>query len=92
MPAKRGKFSGSSMKTLTQPRAKCTRHVNTQAAAHDATDETPSATAAAALTRLVDTSHLRSEDIDPSLIVDYNESTPSPCSEGECGGYATPPL
>ena len=50
MPLKRGKVGGSPVKTPTQPRAKRTRRGNTQAAAHNATDETPTATAAAALT------------------------------------------
>ena len=40
--------------------------------------ETPTATAAVALTGLKDPSHFNSEDVDPSLIVDYNESTPLP--------------
>ena len=33
---------------------------------------------------------MRGGDVDPSLIVVYNELTPSPRSEGECGGEATP--
>ena len=91
MPPKRGKVCGSSVKTPTQPRAKRTRRVNTQAAAQDATAETPTATAAAALTGLKGPSHLRSADVDPSLIVDYNELTPSPRSDDEeRGGAATP--
>lgn len=91
MPPKRGKVGGSSAKTPTQPRAKRTRRVNSQAALRLATDETPTATAAAALTGLKDSSHLHSEDVDPSLIVDYNESTPSPRSDDEeRGGEATP--
>ena len=91
MPPKRGKVGGSSAKTPAQPRAKRTRRATTPAAAPNVSDETPTATAAAALTGLKDASHLHSEDVDPSLIVDYNESTPSPRSEGECGGQATPP-
>ena len=47
--------------------------------------------AAAALTGLKNPSHLHSVDADPSLIVDCNKSTPSPRSEGESGGQATPP-
>lgn len=44
-----------------------------------------------ALTRLKESSHLRSADVDPSLVVDYNESTPSPHSDDEeRGGEATP--
>ena len=65
------------LRTTTQSCAKRTRRINTHAAAHDATDETPTATAAAALTGLKDPFHLLSADADPSLIVDYNESTPS---------------
>ena len=76
MPPKRGKVGGSSAKTPTQPRAKRTRRVNTQAAA---------------LTGLKDSSYLSSEDVDTSIIVYYNESTPSPRSENECDGEATPP-
>ena len=91
MPPKRGKVGGSSAKTPAQPRAKCTRRATTPAAAPNASDETPTAIAAAVLTGLKDHSHLRSADVDPSLIVDYNESTPPPRSEGECGGQATPP-
>ena len=91
MPPKRGKVGGSSAKATRQPRALRTRRVNTQAAVHDATNKTPTATAAAALTGLENSYHLRSADADPSLVVDYNESTPSPSSDDEVrGGEATP--
>ena len=70
MPPKRGKVGGSSAKTPAQPRAKRTRRATTPAAAPNVSDETPTATAAAALTGLKDESHLHSEDVDPSLIVD----------------------
>ena len=91
MPPKRGKTAGSSAKTPMQAGAKRTRRGNTQAAALAVTDETPTATAAAALTGLKDPSHLRRGDVDQSLAVDYSESTPPPHSEGEeRGGEATP--
>ena len=75
MPPKRCKVGGSSVKTPTQPRAKRTRRVYTQAAVHDATHEALTATAAAALTGLKDPSHLHSADAGPSLIIDCTEST-----------------
>ena len=63
--------------TPTQPRTKRTRRVNSPAASN-ALVGTQTATAAVALTGLKDPSHFISEDVDPSLIVDYNESTPLP--------------
>ena len=89
MRPKRGKVGGLSAKTPMQPRAKRTRGVDPQAAAHDATDETLTAATAATLTKIKESSHLPSEDVDQSLIVDYNESTSSPRSEGECGSEDT---
>ena len=77
MPPKRGHVGGSSAKTPTQPRTKRMRRVNLPAASN-ALVGTPTATAAVALTGLKDPSHFNSEDVDPSLIVDYNESTPLP--------------
>ena len=77
MPPKRGHVGGSSAKTPTQPRTKHTRRVNSPAASN-ALVGTQTATAAVALTGLKDPSHFNSEDVDPSLIVDYNESTPLP--------------
>ena len=77
MLPKKGHVGGSSAKTPTQPRTNRTRRVNSPAASN-ALVGTQTATAAVALTGLKDTSHFNSEDVDPSLIVDYNESTPLP--------------
>ena len=66
-----------------QTRAKRTRGVSMQTAAPDATDEMPTATAAASLAGIKDPNHFRTADVYPSLVVDSNESTPPPRCDDE---------
>ena len=77
MLPKRGKAGGSSAKTPMQPRAKRTRRDNSQDAVQDTSVEAPTATAAVVPTDLKHPSQLHSKGVDPSLMVDYDESTPS---------------
>lgn len=76
MPPKRGRGDGSPAKAPKQTSAKRTHRDDSQSSRSDSV-ATPTSNVGSS-TEHNDPPHLFSEDVDPSLVVDYNESTPLP--------------